>query len=76
MLGPNIIGWVDGFLGLSGVQNGVFSLDNLSKGNTPSSHNNAYHELAFDANLASSIYKNNVKTVQPSSLVLNHIIKY
>ena len=75
MLGPNITGIVDGYLGLSGVKDGVFSVGNLSDNNT-SSPGKAYHSLTLDASRASSIYKNNVKTVQPSSLVLNHIIKY
>lgn len=72
---PNITGMVDGYLGLSDVLAGAFSVANLSVANAASS-GRSYHNLSFDASLVSSIYKNNVKTVQPKSLVLNHIIKY
>ena len=71
---PNITGMVDGYLGLTSTKTGAFSVGNISKGNTPYS-GEAYHRLFLDASQASSIYKNNVNTVQPSSLVLNHIIK-
>lgn len=73
---PNITGNADGYLGLNDNSTGALFVGNLSVNNARDSTSNGYHGLCLDASRSSSIYKNNVKTVQPESLVLNHIIKY
>ena len=69
---PNIKGWADGMLGLTG-SGGALAIENASLGNQSSS--TGYHSLIFDASFSNSIYGNS-STVQPPALTCLICIKY
>jgi hypothetical protein len=74
MLGPNITGSITGIRTLSAL--GAFTAGDIEKNGPDYGSFNYRTTTAFNASLSSSIYSDSVLTVQPSSLILNAIIKY
>lgn len=68
---PNITGEILAFT----YCNGAFSLIKYYDAAAKSTDQHGMHYLKFDASKSSNIYNKNT-TVQPTSLVLNYVIKY
>ena len=71
ILGPNITGEILAFT----YCKGAFSLIKYYDSAERTTNQHGMHYLKFDASKSSNIYNKNT-TVQPTSLVLNYVIKY
>ena len=71
ILGPNITGEILAFT----YYKGAFSLIKYYDSASPATNKHGISYIKLDASLSSNIYNKNT-TVQPTSLVLNYVIKY
>ena len=75
ILGPNITGNLHLVTGSNGCTGSFYFTSSTNSRISASVVANANNDIGFSASKSTSIYGNST-TVQPSSLVLNYVIKY
>ena len=75
ILGPNITGNMSLVTGSSSCSGSFYYISSTNSRISASVVANANNDIGFSASKSTSIYGNST-TVQPSSLVLNYVIKY